>query len=310
MNTFRLISFSLFLVLTAHAADAQKYLNKKSRGFYQRAANRNLLLAIGTGTSHYYGDLAAPNDHSNIKPTISVGARLLFMDRFYIGSDLTWFMLSGTDSKDPGKEPRNLSFQSHNFEANFTFQVQVFPENSFTRRRLANPYLYAGVGFTQYNPTAEFNGTRYALRPLETEGVSYSSVTLSFPVGGGVRFRVNPYFNISLDGGYRFLTTDYIDDVSSGIYPNPNSFDDPIARELSDRSDEYGIDPPYAVTRNPVRGNPDNKDGYFLFNVKLEYYLAQIKLPKRSYGRRIKPYRPKNRPKYNYKRPKYMRRRN
>jgi hypothetical protein len=309
MKGIRLLTVIFAILLIAQEGLAQKYLNKNSRGFYQRAAKRNLLLTLGSGTSHYYGDLAAPNDHTNIKPTISFGARLRFADNFYVGSDLTWFMLRGDDAKDPLKEPRNLSFQSHNFEANLTFQVQLFPENSFTRRKFANPYAYGGVGIMQFNPTAEYNGTRYALRPLRTEGIRYGSFAAAFPIGAGVRFRINPYFNISLDGGYRFLTTDYMDDVSSGIYPNPNSFDDPIARELSDRSDEYGIDPPYSVTGANVRGNPDNMDGYFLFNIRLEYYLAQVKLPSKSYGRRIKPYRPKNRPKYNYRRPRYYQRR-
>jgi hypothetical protein len=148
-----------------------------------------------------------------------------------------------------------------------------------------------------FNPTAEIDNERHALRPLKTEGIEYGSVTMTFPVGAGIRIKINPYFNIAIDGGYRFLTTDYLDDVSSGIYPDPASFSSDLARRLSDRTGEYGIDPTYAEQGVMVRGDPNNKDGFFITNIKLEYYFRQIKI-KSSYRNKIKPYEPRNKPKY------------
>ena len=109
--------------------------------------------------------------------------------------------------------------------------------------------------------------------------------------------RLEPGFNIALDGGYRFLITDYLDDVSSGIYPTPSSFDNDLAKRLSDRSGELGADPTFAEQGRMVRGDPNNKDGYFITNVKLEYYFKQIKIKSR-YKNKIRPYEPKNKPKY------------
>lgn len=208
------------------------------QGFYNRNRNRNLVLFAGTGTTHYYGDLAKNNDHSNIKPNFGVGARYNFYRWFSFGAEATWFMLGGDDQKDPVKAIRNLSFQSHNFELSGVVQVSLFEEDRrFYMRQFANPYIYGGIGFINYNPTAELDGERYNLRKLNTSGEDYSGLSAVFPVGAGVKFRVNPFLNVALDGGYRFAGTDNLDDVSSGIYPDPASFgSNDIARKLSDRT--------------------------------------------------------------------------
>ena len=204
--------------------------------YSSRNGNRNFLITAGTGTTHYYGDLARNGDNGNIRPNFFVGARYNFYGWFSAGADLGWFQLQGDDRKDPIKATRNLSFLSNNYELNFTLQASLFQERKFYLRRFANPFVYAGLGIVNFNPTAELDGTRYKLRPLETEGVKYSNIALNIPIGGGVRFRVNPFFNIIFDWSYHFTTTDYLDDVSSGVYPAPSSFSSDIARKLSDRT--------------------------------------------------------------------------
>lgn len=260
------------------------------QGFYNKNRNRNFIVSAGTGTTHYYGDLAKEGDHFNIKPNLSLGARYNFYRWFSAGAELTWFMLGGNDNTDPGKEIRNLSFQSHNIELSTVVHVSLFEEDRrFYMRTFANPYLYGGIGLVNFNPTAKLDGERYNLRKLNTSGEDYSNFTVSFPVGAGVKFRVNPFFNVVLDGGYRFLITDNLDDVSSGIYPDPASFSDEVARKLSDRT--YETLPPgtptWAEQGKNFRGDPSDKDGYFIFNVKVEYYLGELGTSS-TFGRRIK----------------------
>ena len=274
-----------------------------SQGFYSQSRSRNLVLSIGTGTTHYYGDLAKPGDHSNIKPNLAIGARYNFYRWFSAGTELTWFMLVGNDNTDPVKEIRNLSFQSHNIELSGTIHVSLFEEdNRFYMRQFANPYLYGGVGLVSYNPTAKLDGERYNLKKLKTSGVDYSGFTASFPVGFGVRIKVNPFFNVVLDGGYRFVLSDNLDDVSTGLYPAPSSFSNEIARLLSDRTWETLPEgtPTWAEQGKEFRGDPDNNDGYFIFNIKFEYYFTEIggSSPsgrKTKYGKTKKPKPPKRR---------------
>ena len=65
------------------------------------------------------------------------------------------------------------------------------------------------------------------------------------------------------------MFTDYLDDVSNQ-HVDPASFSDPIASALADRRPELGLP---AVPAGTQRGNPSDDDGYFLFTVKVEYYL-------------------------------------
>lgn len=261
-----------------------------SQGFYNKNRNRNLVLTAGTGTTHYYGDLAKPGDNSNIRPNLALGARYNFYRWFSAGAELTWFMLVGDDKTDPIKEIRNLSFQSHNFELSTVIQVSLFEEDRrFYLRQFANPYIYGGVGLVNYNPTAKLDGERYNLKKLNTSGESYSGITASFPVGAGVKFRINPFFNVVLDGGYRFVMSDNLDDVSSGVYPVPSSFTDETARLLSDRTWETlpSGTPTWAEQGKELRGNPSDNDGFFILNIKVEYYFAEIGKSS-TYRRKIK----------------------
>lgn len=252
-----------------------------SQGFYNKNRNRNFILFAGTGTTHYYGDLAKPGDNFNIRANFGIGARYNFYRWFSVGSEFRWFMLHGDDKTDPVKEIRNLSFQSHNFELSAVVHASLFEEDRrFYMRPFANPYIYGGIGLVNYNPTAKLPGddTRYNLRKLNTSGENYSAFTASFPVGVGVKIRINPFFNIAIDGGYRFLLSDHIDDVSSGVYPEPTSFTDEKARLLSDRTWETlppGT-PTWAEQGKNVRGDPSDKDGYLILNVKVEYYFTEI----------------------------------
>jgi len=66
--------------------------------------------------------------------------------------------------------------------------------------------------------------------------------------------------------------TDYLDDVST-VYPGINSFSDPVAAALSDRGHELDLSP---KAQGKIRGNPEKNDGYFIVNVKVEYYLQSI----------------------------------
>ena len=274
-----------------------------SQGFYSKTRNRNLILSVGTGTTHYYGDLAKPGDNSNINFDLAFGARYNFYRWFSAGTELTWFMLVGNDNTDPEKAIRNLSFKSHNFELNAVIHVSLFEENRrFYMRRFANPYVYGGIGLVNYNPTAKLNGERYNLKKLNTSGENYSGFTASFPVGGGVKFRLNPFFNIVLDGCYHFVLSDNLDDVSSGVYPEPTSFTNETARLLSDRTWETlpAGTPTWAEQGKEFRGDPKDKDGFFILNIKFEYYFSEIgnKTPsgkRMKYGKKNESKPPKRR---------------
>lgn len=282
----KLVFTGLLIVLTLAAATVD------AQSFYSIRRDRNTIVSIGTGTSTYLGELQNPGDYFDAKPNLNVGLQYFLTKRISARAEVTWFQLSGTDVKaNDDRRERNLSFQSNNYELNLAALVSLFPNGQrFYQRTFFNVYGFGGVGLLYMNPKTLFNGEKVALQPLQTEGVAYSRFQPVIPLGLGIRIKQGPFFNINIEGGYRMTFTDYLDDISVRRYPDPSTLSSDLARSLSDRRLEYfnSIDRPFTPTPGVgVRGNPEKNDGYFILNVKLEYYLPyDFSLAKSSYKRR------------------------
>ncbi len=275
-----------------------------AQSFYASRRPRSLILVAGTGSSTYFGELANPGDYFDARPNLTVGLQYYVTQRIGLRSEASWFQIAGADSESSttGRIPRNLSFRSNNFEINLTGLINALPNGlRFYQRPGFNVYGFGGVGFLYFNPTTEYQGTRYALRPLQTELVSYSRAVLVIPFGMGARFKLGPMFNIALEGGYRKTFTDYLDDVST-VHFDASRFTDPVAAALSDRRPELGLS---RVEEGTKRGNPATDDGYFLANVKIEYYLpTNFLVRNKLYSKKRKNYggKPNRRPLYQKRR--------
>lgn len=262
----------------------------EAQSFYALRRSRSLILSVGTGTSTYFGELKNDNDYIDAKPNFNVGLQYFIIPQLAIRGEANWFQLSGDDAEanSGGRDQRNLSFISDNYEVSVTAALHLKPmAYRYYQRPPFNVYAFAGLGIGYFNPKAELNGVRYALAPLKTEDVEYSRTQIVVPFGLGVKIKAGPFFNIVAEGGYRKTFTDYIDDVST-VHPDKSSWTDPVRIALSDRGPEVD-----AAPRTPgyIRGNPEKKDGYALLNLKIEYYLPT------SFGPRNNPaYRKKRRP--------------
>jgi len=135
-------------------------------------------------------------------------------------------------------------------------------------------YGFLGLGLTTNNPKTAYNGEFIELRPLKTEGVSYSGIAAVLPFGLGIGYKVIDQLSVSLLAGYRYSFSDRLDDVSEA-YVDPSSLGSDIARDLSFRGDERPV--PFAgYGIGAKRGNPASKDGYLLINLKVEYHLPVV----------------------------------
>ena len=267
--------FSLLLLLSVMS------LGVMAQSFYAVRRDRTLIFSAGTGTSTYFGELSNPGDYLDAKPNLNIGLHYPIGPRLGVRAEINWFQLAGSDANADNidRKARNLSFQSNNYEISFTGLINLFPKgNRYYQRPAVNAYAFVGIGYLFFNPTAELNGTRYALQPLMTEGVKYSRSQFVVPYGLGVRLKAGPFFNFVVEGGYRTTFTDYLDDVST-VHPDKASWTDPVRIALSDRRSEVGKDNYAPGTR---RGNPGTNDGYMLFNAKIEYFLPTNFLFKNS----------------------------
>jgi hypothetical protein len=246
----------------------------EAQSFYAVRRNRNLMVNAGSGIAYYQGDMVDPRELGVLKPNIAVGAEYFFLPRFSARANLTWFQTAGNDVKaNDDRQERNLHFRSSNIEFNITGAINLIPTGlRFYQRARINLHGFVGIGITRINPKAEYQGEWIALQPLQTENIKYSRFQPVIPFGLGVRIKVDPFFNVLIEGGYRKTFTDYLDDVSSTRYPDPTLLKSDLARALSDRRPEIGTQPS-RPTEVGKRGNPDNDDGYFITNVTIQYYL-------------------------------------
>ncbi len=292
----RRILLLIVLVASTLLADAQS--------FYAVRRNRNLLLNVGSGTANYFGEMVNPRQMGITKPNVAIGAEYFLTPRISAKAEFTWFQLSGDDARaNDDRVLRNLSFRSNNWEFTALGAVNLTPMGRrFYQRSLFNFHAFAGIGVLYMNPKAIapdtiINGVPLpeagqwvALQPLETEGVHYSRFQPVIPFGLGARFKLNPFFNVLLEAGYRLTFTDYLDDASSVRHPDPATLKSDLARVMSMRRT---INLSYDKGK---RGNPKYNDGYFIANLTLQYYF-----PEEIFGGG-------NRKLYNSKRKSYYRR--
>ncbi len=215
---------------------------------------------------------------------------------------------------------RNLSFRNRIKELSVTASFDLF-ENQATYLSRVNwtPYAFAGVAVFHHNPQAlapenDLNGQPLpeggewvSLHKIGTEGQyaelqptdanygikPYKLIQFAIPIGVGVRFKLHDVVDFSAEFGFRYLFTDYIDDVSQN-YVDLGVFDSELARALSYRSNEltnediprqpfdarngqtyeliagYGAEWP-----SNIRGQKNNKDIYMVTTLRLSYIVGK-----------------------------------
>ncbi len=232
--------------------------------------------ALSVGSLNYFGDLVpktatTSTDISFTKPSIGLEWRYRFHQNMFFRGSFMWGRIKGDDFKsaepyeregDGGafRYVRNLHFRNDIKELSATVSFDLFSNyGTFLNRQRFSPYVFAGVGVFHHNPRAmapetdrDGNplpeaGTWVALRPLGTEGQldqtgtydvkQYSNFQLSIPGGIGVRWLLDKRWDLEMEISYRYLLTDYIDDVS-GNYVDLGVIDGALAKTMADRSME------------------------------------------------------------------------
>ena len=223
----------------------------------------------GIGGSGYMGDLN-PNNPLKLSGIAAGGFVKRNFDRYLaLRLNYTYGDIQGNDANSSNQQfrDRNLSFYTGLSEialiGEFNF-MEYLPNVSNNRY---TPFIYLGIGTVHYNPQADYQGERYNLRPLTTEGEAkqYAKSAMSIPYGVGIKYNISGKWNIIADLGYRQPNTDYLDDVS-GAYPNPAKLPSDLARELSNRS---------AANSNTLigsqRGDGRGRDTYLFLQFTLSY---------------------------------------
>ncbi|MFC4870068.1 hypothetical protein [Negadavirga shengliensis] len=261
--------------------------------------------SLQMGPTQYFGDLYSLwRYYEGVQPDYNAAfsARYTFGTRMKARTDVTYYQIAGRDEKaDPRSHrfPRHLNFRARNWEAAFLLEYYYKPVKLYNiTREFLNPYVFLGIGATTNNPYTNYRGEWIPLRPYKTEGEAYPGIVMVFPMGLGLKYKVNVYMDFFIEGNYRFTMTDYLDDISSfnmsGFYEelieDYVSGNNPDRLRLSVRQPRYLLEngePNVDLIRSsegkPRRGSGDPRlnepgakyDGYFSLNFGVEIYFSQ-----------------------------------
>lgn len=271
-------------------------------------------------------------DISFTRPAIGLSFAHRFGPRYTLTASFMYGTLKGADieSADPGdldngiyRFKRNLSFRNRIKELSVVASMDLFENQATYISRVAwTPYAFAGIAVFHHNPQAQAPDTDLQgnplpeagkwidLQPLGTEGQHstlqegdanygikpYKRIQISIPFGIGARFRLNEVLDLSAEIGFRYLFTDYIDDVSKsyvdlGVFGNNE-----LAKAMSYRTGEilpgdhtyvgrdgqsynvvsgYGEEYTDAKGNTNMRGSKNDKDIFMVTSIKLTYILGK-----------------------------------
>lgn len=254
-------------------------LQTKAQDFLSWQLNdRYFSIQVGTGTTTYYGDLKHNNNIGRSLNNVNFGVEARLLSKISARAQLSFYKISGSDSKAKDStfaQQRNLSFYANNwdFNLNAVFYLNEYKGDYFKRLNI-EPYVFAGLGFTHFTPKANIFETNITLSDYDTEGKDYNQIALMVPVGMGLKFKINTFMNLNLEATYRYVFSDYLDDVSSRY---ANSYPDFTTSIIANRKDEIAVVNQNAydniLVNGGKRGNASNNDSYLFLNVQLEFYL-------------------------------------
>ncbi len=245
---------------------------------------------LAVGVSNYYGDLQQRwFPKRDYHPVAGIIYKYFPTPRFGLRFGVMYTKLSAADSTSdvPIYQGRNLNFETNLLEFHGGFEFNFLP---ITRERFkVTPYVFGGVAVFHFNPYAlDESGNKVFLKPLSTEGqglsrypdrTPYSLINVSFPVGGGMKFFVGKTLMVTTELGFRYCTTDYLDDVSKSYVSldTLRAYRGQQAADYSFRGDEKANFAPEGGANYPdykyQRGNSKGNDWYWFGTLGVAIYL-------------------------------------
>ena len=260
----------------------------QSQVYYRRSE-----FGMALGASNYYGDLNSNYGFQGVHASGGLFYKYNFSRYIALKMAGNYAHVGYKDkySTNYFQQQRNLDFQNNIYEATvgaefsfFQYKLQDF-EHRFT------PYVTIGIGMFWYNPYTIYEGKRYDLRPLGTEGQKYEEYkdrrynnhAYSFPIGAGFKYWMTKGITLSFEVVNRSTTTDYIDDVST-TYVGIDKFNDiepspypSVSSVLQDRSGELTTTP--IGVKGRQRGISTTNDKFMMMQIGLSFRIPTYKCP-------------------------------
>ena len=263
-----------FLFAKAPATLAQSYFTSTEVG-------------VALGGSQYFGDL---NDNYGLKTVNAAGGIYArkHMNSYISIKAVANYTEVGYDDKYNSpryQKLRNLNFRSSIYEFALQAEFNFFSFITGDKFHRFTPFLTGGIGTFYYDPYTVYNGQKYYLQPLGTEGQyeghadrKYTRYSACFPIGAGMKFWLKGGVNLTLEIADRLTMTDYLDDVSTTYVGAGSAIPGSPTNILQDRSTE--INPTKAIGVNgKQRGNSASFDQYMMAMLSVSWHFTTYQCP-------------------------------
>lgn len=242
-------------------------------------------LGAWLGTSNYFGDLNTNFRITDPGPAAGIFGRYNLDSRLCTKMSLNYGYIyaDDADSKNNFEKTRNLDFKSHIVDFSGTFEFNFFEYIHGSDFKYYTPYLLAGFSVFRFSPFTEYEGSRYHLREMGTEGQrlgnEYFLINGGLTYGVGFKWDINYEWSFNVEFSGRRLFTDYVDDVST-TYPNLAQLASTRGAEAAALSDRSGFVEIGEEGRQ--RGNSRDNDNYTFIGISLVRYFGRLECPKIS----------------------------
>jgi len=271
-----------------------------SQSLYKFRFEEPWSFSVTAGATQYYGELYSFWKYDEgIQPDwdINVSANYTFGTNLRARAQVSYYKISGSDvPSDPeaNRIPRNLNFKANNWEVLGMVEYYLFPVKIYAiSRSFLNPYIFAGLGFTSNNPETLLDGEWVNLRPLQLENNPYEKYVMVFPMGIGLKYKLNVHMDLMIEGSYRFTLSDYLDDISAynisefylNLVDDYTSGTHPERLRLAVRNPDFldanGMPNVNKILKNGGRirrgsGLDHRLDGYMTVNVGVDIYFNKF----------------------------------
>ena len=247
----------------------------QKRTFFSRSE-----IGFTVGQTYYLGDL---NPYQQFKQASLAGGliyRYNFNTRLNFRANYLYGKVAAADSSSPYPilVNRNLSFESRIHEVAAGLEFHFMPFQFGSSRYPATAYFLAQVGVFHMNPTTMYNGEQIALQTIATEGQGttigtrkpYALYQPCIPLGMGIKVSLGKMATLNLDMAIRKTFTDYLDDVGSDFYVDPQVLDEEVSTSAAALSNRSLDGNPYGK-----RGTSSTKDWYVYTGATLTFRLGK-----------------------------------
>ncbi len=263
---------------------------------YKRHSGPNQEIGLSLGVSNYNGDLAwkgnipifTESNPAAFRPAGGLFYRNNFTNFTSFKASFGIGELFGDDSQtngDPARINRNLHFRSIVADVALMLEWNIAPYRIGDKKKMFTPFIGIGVAGFYFNPQAQLNGRWVDLQPLGTEGQGilpgtkkYSLFQFAIPASIGVKANITRKIALSLDIQYRYTFTDYIDDVSSFTYVDPEIFYNNYISAIASDADALSyraIDTSLSPRALDQRGSPDANDHFYYVLLSISYKIGK-----------------------------------